>query len=182
MKTFKRFLSETSKIVDLMSKETLEPFANEVRNHIKKNHAKSEHIGNSDEGTYHKLSNNNDVMYYHMINNVPREISLIKNTDGVQSYVDKGKQGNSIHNKEFMKYHAKTVGPVISDKLQSKGSKQLWKDLVDTPPNNFTVYHHNASTNSLKKVDSDYLRDNEHKIWGSEEEHKNHRLALKYHE
>lgn len=182
MKKFKQFITETPKVIDIMTKEFLDPFANVIREHIKKNHNKSEHIGTTDEGTYHKLTNDGDIMYYHMVNDIPREISLIKKEDGVQSYVDKGIGGNSIHNKEFMKHHAKTVAPVISDKLQSKGSKRLWKDLVNSPQDKFSIYHHDAGTNELKRVNPDYLKNNEHKIWGTEDEHKNHRLALKYHE
>lgn len=178
MRRFRQFVCETPKLVDLMTPDALSLVSKKIRDHIKQNHSSSKKIGESSEGTYHKIGNKDSPIYYHMVNNTPREISLIGKEDNKQSFTEKGDGGSSEHNKWFMKHHAKINGYVSSDKLQTKGSKKLWKDLSGEKDKEFSVYHYDGK--SLNHVDSEYLNKNENKIWGKEEKHKDHKLVLKY--
>ena len=178
MLTFKEFMQESPELSYGNTEEFIEKQVNRIKQDIIKHHDKSDKIGETEQGTYHKLIIPDDkdrINYYHMVSDKPRELSVVK--DNTQYVVSKGNGGNSIHNKWMMKYHANDAGELKSYQTHTQGSKKLWSDLVQENDPKFSV-HHNIGDIS-NKMDKDYLNKNEHSIWNKGMSYRKHILSLK---
>lgn len=178
MLTFKEFMQESPELDYSNTKGLTQRMTDQTRKDIIDNHKNSEKIGKSNEGTYHKViipNNPTRIHYYHMVSGEPRELSVVK--DNTQYVTSKGNDGNSIHNKWLMKYHASNAGELKSYQTHTQGSKKLWSDLVKENDPNFSVHHVIGDINN--KMDKDYLSKNEHSIWNKGMAYRKHILSLK---
>jgi hypothetical protein len=173
--SFLEFLSETPKIEDdryyTKDKNEKSEAYNAIQKHIKDNSDKSENIGNG----YHRTKLNDIHFYHRNVKGTPTEISVVSRNH-MQGYINKG-NGDSSHIKNFMKHHANEYGYIKSDSVQSSGSKKLWMDLIKEKDPNFTFHHHDGKTEH--EIDSEYLKNNENKIWGKTDDNKQHILIMR---
>lgn len=174
MLKFKEYLIENPELETSDSRRFVGSMTKPIRDFMKTNHNKSEKIGESDKGTYHKVEfPGNRIGYYHYVSGNPREISIIK--DNTQYVVSKGENGNSEHNKWMMKNHANNYGELKTYDTNSKGSKKLWKDLTKETDSKFSYYHHDGkSENKIEDVDNQ-----ENKIWGKGNSFRNQKIIMR---
>ncbi len=178
MLTFKEFIQESPELSFGNTEDFIEKQVNRIRQDIIKHHNNSDKIGETEQGTYHKLIIPDDksrINYYHMVSGQPKEVSVVK--ANTQYVVSKGNGGNSIHNKWFMKHHAKTNGELKTYETHTDGSKKLWSDLVKENDPEFSLFH--STGNTENKMDNDYLTKNEHNIWNKGNNFRKHRIILR---
>ncbi len=180
MKRFKEFFSdkmitESPRIDPNLNKNRIRSNTNYIKQLIKDNHKSATKLG---EDAYYQKSPSHHI-YYRYKNGKVKECSLIDNKN-TQVSSDKGQKGSVEHINRFVERHVKQFGFVGSDKVNTKGSKHFWKIISENTPKNMTLYH---VYNNGDKIESniatpEYIKSNEHKIWGTDNSHENHRIIL----
>lgn len=175
---FREYLQESPMIDDYVDHLRDKTARATINYNLLKNHHKADKLYDTKEGSvFHNKDGKNHV-YYHLVNNSPREYSDIS-PKNVQEYASK-LNGSSNEIKNFMYHHAREHGKVITDKLHSPGAKKLWTSIVNDGNNEFSVYHTNQKTGEEHQVTPKYLSDNEHNIWNRTLSARNHRLELRH--
>lgn len=177
MKNFKQFISESPPMLDDYADKLRDRSARATINYyLNQKHHKANKIYDTHTGEGYHLHSKDGHEYYNLVNGAPKEYSSISNKN-IQEYASKlDGDSKEIHN--FMYHHAKTYGKVVTDKLHSKGAKQLWTNLADKLKPEYEIYHiHN---NEEHKVTPDYLKSNETVIWNRNLASKKHKLELRH--
>lgn len=158
LKTFKEYLRGLQESPDLIwtsksGREFLEKQNDKIRNNHLQNRDKWKQIGEKENSNYH-YEDDNHHHYFHIHNDKPREISMIRKSDNTHQVTSKGSAYNSDHIKKFMLHHLIKHGELRSDGTNSSGSQKLWIDLIKSnpkgvkfeaehPDGNFELNHNN---------------------------------------
>lgn len=174
MKTFQEFMAEMPQINSYVSKERVGRMANNTKKDINSSESKETKHGNF----YHKVIDGEDgdtnAYYKKDAEGNPTSFSLVYNHAHVFTHKGTGSAAD-IH--QYMLHHAKQHGSLSSDKSNTEGSKNLWKNLIKSNPKGYK-FHYNDSSGNKVHVHKDNIDDHSDKIWGTSLDHSKVKLVM----
>jgi hypothetical protein len=129
-------------------------------------HHTAKNIGDDIYHIHHPGGTN---IYYHTVDNKPKEISFV--SKNIQTGVTKGEDGDVKHIHAMMKHHVETQGALSSSNSNTNGSKKLWISFVENNPK-FKFSVHNSNDSSSYPVDHTNIHSHKDKIWGADDSFK----------
>lgn len=175
MLSFKQFIQESPYVMPKFRLEKFRETTEELSKYFRENHKNSEKLFDTDIGAVHRIKSGPANLYYHYVNNKPRENSIIFQDNDIQRRIDKN-GGDGKYIAQMTKHHAKEFGRVRSDDIQSIGGMKYWKKLYHEKDPNFTFHHEmNSGSGEHPKykenvIDDEYMKNNENNIWSNNKE------------